>query len=447
MAFSLKSLLPAGKLLAGIAAVSLVASATVMAEDPVKLNFTYWGSAFEKKDIETAIQTFNDSHPNIVVEGQHVPGPNYVEKLTTRIAAGTPPDIAYLGENQAFNWLEDGTLLDLTPYFDGNESEYVKSIVYHADGKLLGTGLATGAILTYYNKDLFDAAGIAYPPSKAEDAWTWPEFLKNAQLLTKDSSGRNALDPEFDPENISTYGISFPTWWGGYQPLLWSNGGAIVNDEGTELELNKPESVEVLQALQDLIYKYHVAPTPTAGANLPTADILLQSSKVAIAIDGMWKVTDFANLRFNWGVGVLPKFKTAETVIISTPKVIFAGTKHPKEAFEFYKFIANPEEVALFKEGLWAPLELSYFTDEAKIASWLTAQPGVYPAEARDAIVNYTLNNAPNQPPAYWLRNFGEINTKAIEPALQQLWAGTITAQQAGDQAAEAAKPFLAGRY
>ncbi len=434
----------AGTILAGLGLLTT----TSLAQEQVDLTFTYWGSAFEKKDIETAIQAFNDSHPNIRVQGQHIPGgANYVEKLTTLVAAGTPPDVAYLGEGQAFNWLEDGTLLDLTPYFDGSEEEYVKSIVYRVGDKLMGTGLATGAFLTYYNKDIFDAAGVAYPPAEAENAWTWDELVENAKLLTKDSSGRNAADPDFDPDNIAVYGISYPRWWAGYLPLIWSNGGNWVNEEGTELLLNQPEAVEVLQKLSDLIHVHHVAPTPTAGANLPTADILLQSGKVAIAVDGHWKITDFANLRFNWGLGVLPKFDEPQTLILSVPKVIFAATEHPEEAFEFYKFIADPEQVGLFASGLWAPLERAYFTDEDKIASWLDAQPGVYPAEARTAIVDYELNYSPDQPPAYWLRNFGQINSEAVEPALQQLWEGKITAQEAADQAVEAAKPLLAGRY
>ena len=66
-------------------------------------------------------------------------------------------------------------------------------------------------------------------------------------------------------------------------------------------------------------------------------------------------------------MAALPKFKQPMTVIVSNPKVIFSATKHPDEAFEFYKYIADPTKVALFSEGLWAPLELEYYTVPAKI--------------------------------------------------------------------------------
>ena len=433
-------------------AAAALLSTPVLAADcaaPVPLRFTYWGSAFEKKDITAAIDLFNASHPCIKVEGQHIPNAGYVEKITTQLASGDPPDVAYLEENQAFPWAAAGKLLDLTPYFkDRPEDTLVKSIVYRAGDRLIGTGLATGVILTYYNKELFDAAHVPYPPAKADQAWTWDEFLAHAKALTKDRAGHDAADPAFDPTQIATYGVAIsPHWWGNYMPFVYSAGGQFASDDGKTLLLNQPEAVDALQKIQDLFYKWHVAPTPTQAKNMPTADILMQSRKVAMAVDGMWKVTDFANLRFKWGIGVLPKIKEATTVVISVPKVIFAATKHPKEAFEFYSFIADPTKVALFKEGLWAPLDRVYFTDPARKAEWLSAKPGFYPPEAEDAIVDYTLHHAPNQPPAYWLKNINRITDDAVTPALDQVWAGTLTAQQGADLAVKAGTPLLQGRW
>ncbi len=435
--------------LMGAALAGTAAQAATTCDTSVDLRFSYWGSAFEKKDITAAIDLFNTSHPCIKVEGQYTPYTGYVEKLTTQLASGDPPDVAYLPENQAFPWASEGKILDLTPYFkEQPESKLVKNIVYRVGDRLLGTGLATGVILTYYNKELFDKAGVPYPPAKADEAWTWDEFLANAKKLTKDRAGHDAADPAFDPTQIATYGVAIsPHYWNYYLPFIYSAGGKFASDDGKQLLLNQPASVDALQKIQDLFYKWHVAPTPTQSKNMPTADILMQSRKVAMAIDGMWKVTDFANLRFKWGMAVLPKIKQPVTVVISNPKVIFAATKHPKEAFEFYQFIADPTKVALFKEGLWAPLDLVYYTDPAKEAEWLTAKPGVYPPEAKTAVVDYTLNNAPFQPPAYWLKNINRITDDAVTPALDQVWAGTLSAQQGADLAVKTAAPLMQGRW
>ena len=96
-------------------------------------------------------------------------------------------------------------------------------------------------------------------------------------------------------------------------------------------------------------------PNPTQTSTLPTGDVLMQSRKVAMSMDGMWRVTDFAKLGIHWGVGVLPMFKKPVTMLLSTPKVIFSQTKFPKQTFEFYSYISDPAQVGLFKSGLWAP--------------------------------------------------------------------------------------------
>jgi multiple sugar transport system substrate-binding protein len=148
----------------------------------------------------------------------------------------------------------------------------------------MGTGLATGIVLLYYNKSLFDAAGLPYPPAKADQAWTWDQFINVAKKLTKDRNGNDATSPKFDPAKIETYGLSLPQDWWGYLTFIYSNGGKFVNDQGTELLLNRPEDVEVLQALQDAIFVDHIAPTPTQNKALPSADILMQRGKVAMTL-------------------------------------------------------------------------------------------------------------------------------------------------------------------
>jgi multiple sugar transport system substrate-binding protein len=113
-------------------------------------------------------------------------------------------------------------------------------------------------------------------------------------------------------------------------------------------------------------------------------------------------------------MGALPYFKEPTTIVLSVPKVIFAATKHPDEAFVFYLYISDPTKVELFKTGLWAPLEKRYFTDPAFTKEWLEGQPGVYPPEARDVLIDYTLNHASPPPPMYWLRNIDRIMNEAV---------------------------------
>ena len=229
--------------------------------------------------------------------------------------------------------------------------------------------------------------------------------------------------------------------------MIYSNGGQLASDDGKRLMLNEPEAVEALQALQDMIYVHHVAPTPAQSEAMPSQAVMMQSGKVAMGVNGHWAILDYSQLEFDWSIGVLPYHQEPVTILLGSPSVIFAATEHPEEAFEFYKFHNDPAQVDLYAKGLWMPLQLEYYTDPAKTAEWLDAIPGVYPPEARGVLIDYTLNNTPRQPPAYWLKNQSQIFSEAINPAITKLWAGEATAQEAMDQAVRDAGPLMQGRW
>ena len=278
------------------------AAAAATCDKPVDLRFTFWGTAFEKNDIEAATQSFNASHPCIRVESQHIPYPGYAEKLTTMLAAGTPPDVAYLAENQAFPWAQGRQDPRSHEIYGRGPRQGVRQI----DGVSLlrrkgadGYRARDGVMLLYYNKDLFDAAHLPYPPSKASEAWTWDQFLDVAKKLTKDRSGHTAAEAGFDPSSIDTYGVTFGTWWGAWLPFVYSNEGRFSNDEGTKLLLNQPARSRSLHGAAEPNLSRSRRTVAGAIPDDATADILMQSRKVAMAFDGMWKVTDFANLHMH----------------------------------------------------------------------------------------------------------------------------------------------------
>jgi multiple sugar transport system substrate-binding protein len=378
---------------------------------------------------------------------QHIPT-EYLQKITTMLASGHPPDISFLGADTALRWAAEGKILDFTPFYE--EFPFAKpmekALYKFGDGKIIGTN-AFETMILFYNRELFDEAGVGYPPAQADLAWNWDQFVEVAKKLTKDKNGNDATSPDFDPDGIQTFGVTFYTNWPGYMPLIFSNGGRIASDDGTRLLLNQPEAVEVLQQMHDLIYVHHVAPTPTQASTLPATDILLKTGKVAMDMNGHWKVLDYQKTGIKWDMGVLPRFKDPVTMIFGSPPVIFSATKYPDQAFEFYTWLSDPTRIDLFKTGLWMPAQEEYYTNPDKTAQWLEAEPGVYPATARDVLIDYTLNHTPVQPPVYWLKNLDTIHAEAIDPALELLWAGTVTAQQATDEAVAKAAPLMQGRW
>lgn len=425
---------------------------SAMAEQ-VTLKMTYWGSPIEKEALLKSLDAFMAANPDIKVEAQHIPD-DYDTKITTMIAGNIAPDVAYMSEGLALPLAEEGKLYDIQKFLDNDtelkREDFLPNIWYNwGDGKTLGTNTACEAAGLYYNKDIFDAAGVAYPPTTPETAWSWDEFVEVAQKLTIDYSGRNALDPDFDPANIRQYGVQFGTWWLGYLWAVISNGGSYASEDGMQLTLNSPEAVEAIQKLADLINVYHVAPSPIQAKAMPSPTISLQSQQVAMSIDGQWVLLDLgdaaADGAFNFGVGILPKLKESITLVLGAPTVIFESTKHPEEAWKLFKWMANPEtSLDLQAGGLWMPLLKAWYTDEELLAKWAVGNDA-HPEGYVDAIANQVLNNGVSGP-AYTLRNFAKIDAIATA-ALDRVWLGEIDAQTALDEACEKAAGEMQGLY
>jgi multiple sugar transport system substrate-binding protein len=351
---------------------------------------------------------------------------------------------------QAPLWAEQGKILDLTELIQADpmfSSALPETRYYYGNNRIGGLNTAVEVSLLFYNKDLFDKAGIAYPPSDPAHAWTWAQFVQTAQKLTVDSNGLNPNQAGFDPQKITTYGAAFDKNYEGWTvyPFIFSNGGQVVNNDGTQLLLNTPESVEALQALADLMWVQHVTPTPEQDQNLPSYVTMLQTGNLAMHIAGQWSLLDYASVKgLNFGVAVLPKFKTPKTVILGSPTVIFSDTKNKAAAIRLYKFHNNPEVVDLFARGLWMPLQKSYYTDPDKMKSWLDNP--AHPVEMHPAFTDYVINDSVPLP-SYYLRNYAEVLDKAIQPAFEKIWNNQASAADALNQAVMDARPLMQGRW
>ena len=434
-------------------AVALAAAAcgpgTAPAAATIPLRFTYWGSPVEKEAVEQMVRAFETAHPDIDVEAVHIPNSEYIARVSAMMAEGRPPDVGYLFETHAPQWAADGKVLDLTDIVRNDpelSSRLPETYYYFAPGRTIGTNTSAEIMLLFYNKEVFDRAGVPHPPAQAELAWTWEQFVDAARRLTTDRGGRHPGDPGFDVDGIDVFGVSFERdLWYGYYPFIYSNGGQIVNDDGTRLMLDSPEAIDAVQRLTDLMWTHHVMPTPGQAQRLPSSDVLLQTGKLAMDIRGQWKLLDYASMQgLNLGVAVLPKLKEPKTLILGSPTVIFSGARNLDAAVAFYKFHNDPASVDLFRRGLWMPLQKAYYTDAALIDSWIDNP--AHPPESRGAVVDYTLCCAAPTP-HYAVKNFGQIAEEVIQPAIDRVWTRDLSAAQALRAAVRAAAPLLSGRW
>jgi len=433
----------------GLAACQ-AAPATPTSVPVVKLRFTYWGSEMEKAAVEQMVAAFEKANPDIRVEPIQLTYEEYLGRITAMIAQGEGPDVGYFIGLQAPLWAQEGKILEMTDWVQSDpllSSALPSTRYYFGNGRIAAMNTAVAVTVLFYNKALFDQAGLAYPPADPAHAWTWDQFVEAAKKLTVDVNGRHPSEAGFDPQQIRTYGTAFHKSYEGWTiyPFVFSNGGQLVSDDGTRLLLDSPEASQAIQNLADLMWVHHVTPTPAQDANLPNYVTMLQTGNLAMLIEGAWNLLDLASTRdLKYGVAVLPSLKQPQTVVLGSPTVIFAGTRHKEAALRFYKFHNNPEAVQLFAQGLWMPLQQVYYTDPAKMKFWL-GNPA-HPAEDQKVFTDYVLNYS-TPLPSYYVRNYAEVLDKAVAPAIERIWNNEATAAAALSQATAAAQPLLQGRW
>lgn len=414
-----------------------------LSRSSAELTFMFWGTTNEKNADAASAAKFTGAKVNI----EYTPG-NYDAKLASLIAANRPPDVAYLGIGTALSLGSRGQLVNLVKYFNKYPqlaAHMPQSYYFWAPGQATSTFSMTTTQI-WYNKAAFTKAGVGLPPIDASKAWSWDRFIEVAQALTLDHNGKRPTDSGFDATSIRQYGAWLPSnWQQVWEAMLYSNGGSIVNATGTKYELNSPESIKVFQAMQDLIYKYHVSPGPGENQNQNLQDEAdLQSGLAAMVLDGEWVLADLAQSGLDYGVGVLPKFQEPRTTTQAAGGGIFSTSKHVEQALEFYLSVSDPATSPQYStDGLWMPLQKKYYTQDKYIKSWTGSK--IYPPGYRQAAVDYILHyGVPQQ--SHLIKNQFAIQN-ALTAGLAPIFAGTSPAKEVLNGLKATIEPMLAGMY
>jgi len=415
----------------------------------VEIRFTEWDGGDTLAVYEEIVEDFNASHPNIHVTVMNIPS-EYDTKITTMIAGNDTPEVCIMNSDTLlFPLAEQGVILNLKEYMDNDEGfdqdcigeqfEYMLDENYMA-----GYGIGSENICMFYNPALFEEYGIEEPPASYEDAWDWDTFVNTAQRLTIDKNGKNALDPDFDPNNINIYGINISKWWAGYMPFLYSKGMDYLTEDGSSIGYATEEGIEVLQNLSDLIYVYHVAPTPTASETMPGLSEALTTNRVAMCFDGQWSNATLMADAVHYNVAALPKMGEEARTVATYGAIALMNTDKADASFEFIKYLLTQTGAceSLFKSGLWLPTNMKEYTDEY-INSIITEK---HPENYYESIVKPMIDGTAGAPVTTYVKNFNKIND-VITPALDDLWAGEKTAAEAVNSIKDDANAQVQGFY
>ncbi len=174
----------------------------------------------------------------------------------------------------------------------------------------------------FMNKNVFAEKEVELPAT----SWNKDEFLQLAQTLTYEKDGEKV------------YGTVAPTDYFTVTAWLYNNNASVLNEEMTECTLNSPEAVEVIQFLHDLVYKYEVAPAPSAG--LDTSNLFM-NGQIAMLGNGRWSIASLANNNFeDYDIQALPALSTQQSSFGSGSFPVLSSTKHPYEAMLFSSWLS-----------------------------------------------------------------------------------------------------------
>ena len=354
----------------------------------------------------------------------------YVEKLAIMATGGNMPDCGMIAEDSAIGMARTGLMSNYDLY-EGQPSRPLDCIIFKDEGKPVAYSTANEILALWYNKELFDKAGVPYPPATLEDAWSWDEFIAVAKQMTFDVNGLHPGDPGFDKDNIEQYGcyVNQYTW----QLEVWalSNGGRWFSEDGKSIVFDDA-AVEAMQKVFDLHLVENVAPfidgTVDAGFSLS-----LGTGKVAMCTEGQW-ATGFGG-DIDYGVGVLPYMKTKANICTGGAIGMFAQTKYPQETADFLIWYGSEDyNFGTIEAGWWMPTKLNWYTDDALVQKWVfdnARRQAIGAENYKTAFVDVVLAPGVVQSTCwYYTPNTTEVIYLTLQPALVEAINGSKTAAQ-----------------
>ena len=400
--------------------------------------FAGWGDGSEKAATEAAIAAFEEATGCKVTYINN--NSDYDTKITAMVAAGEQIDAAMLESGSiAYPMAEEGILIPLDDYMAASGismDDYVNaSYYYDNEGRVISWSGCIELMCTFYSRDVFDEAGLPYPPSDPDEAWTWEEFVDVCIKLTKDANGLTPADEGFDAENIVQYGVNPGVWWPIWGSFIQSNGGNMVDENG-KFAMNSPEAVEALQAFCDLKLVNHVAPSVAASESLPSNDVAMLTGTYAMVIGGQWDALTYADAGINFGMAPLPKYGD-EVVSVCTNGMfcIFSASEEKEAAWDLIQFLNDPAiDLTLFKNGNRMPTSTAWLTEQDKLDQWVGTDNPARP-EGYDGIIKMLMNNSA-APLTGQIIGFPDL-INLVNAAIDEILYGNMTAQEAMDMVAQ----------
>lgn len=288
---------------------------------------------------------FEAAHPGIDMRIEPIPGVGqYAPKLLLAHAARAMPDAGYLDASSGAAFMDNGVAADLTPFIESDATfdldDYFPAVVaaFRRGGKQLAIPQDFTPMVLFYNKRLFDAAGVPYP----RDGWTWNEFFETSRQLTREFHAGGADDAPRGgdvPAPPAFFALHFENVMPFWILWLWSGGGDVLTPDGRRASgaLDSPETLAALEFLVDLMFVHRVAPTlQQRGA---WGQDLFLTGRAAMDVKGHWMLIDYRAAGLDVGVVSIPtNTGRPVTVLYQTGLAVWSRGRQPRLGWEWVKY-------------------------------------------------------------------------------------------------------------
>ena len=396
------------------------------AADEERTTITFW-NGFTGPDgdaLTERVNAFNESQSDYVVEMEIMPWDVLGQRLLPALGAGEGPNLAIGGAESVGQNANEGAFASLDEFYaswDEQDQVFPASIAATEwEGEHFSVPMTFSPILTYYNRALFEEAGLDpdSPPT------TWDEFEQAALALTEDEDGDGTPDQYgfVLPDHISP-----PIW----EVFMWGNGGGTISEDGQTATIDDAASIEAVTRWSTLLRDSQISP---AGINGPDGEALFAAGRVGMVVTGPWMINGFTEAGIDFGVTGVPEgpegaFAPANSNMFFVSRDTMGDENQTAGVEAFLTFWNSRDNQIAWSVASGNPPTRTDITAEDVAENPVMAQFMEFQADAR-----FFLPGIPN---------FSEVNSTIYEASMQRITAGEGTAEEIMTAAGEELQALL----
>jgi multiple sugar transport system substrate-binding protein len=360
----------------------------------VTLRMTTWSAndAHVKLFNEIAAD-YKQSHPDVTVKFDALPFDSYTTTLTTQIAGGSPPDLAWILEASAPDFVSSGALEPLDGSIE-NPAELVPSAtaLWKQDGRLIAYPFSTSPFGVFVNTDLLKAAGQKLPTG---DQWTWDDAIAVAKA-TAARTGKQGLVPrDFDYKD-----------WTNLAPIFDGWGAEAWSADGKTCGFDQQPMVDAMTFIHRAIFTDKVIPGPGVAADF-------FAGESAMTITQISRASLLKDATFKWDLVPLPAGPKGRYSVIGQGGVgVLKQGRHAAAAKDFLKFFTDDANSAKLAQFFPPPRQ-----PQLNAATLAKTNPLLKPEQLQSVVIDGISSGVVK--PSH--QNNAEIS-QAVRAALDPMW-------------------------